>query len=114
MPHPLPCHTPYLALTPLALALTLALILALTPTRTLPIAQPGGTPLELLLMLSHPLRCYTPLSQPGGTPLELFEDFVDQLAQTFAAQATPDPRLVRVRVRVRVRVSPDLRRPGDP
>jgi len=27
------------------------------------------------------------LAQPGGTPLELFEDFVDQLAQTFAAQA---------------------------
>ena len=27
------------------------------------------------------------VAQPGGTPLELFEDFVDQLAQTYAAQA---------------------------
>jgi len=27
------------------------------------------------------------LSQPGGTPAEIFDDFVDQLAQTFAAQA---------------------------
>ena len=95
MPHPLPCHTPYHALTPLSLTHTLALILALTPTLTPPIAQPGGTPLT---MLSPPLQCYTPLSQPGGTPLELFEDFVDQLAQTFAAQATPKPKLVRVRV----------------